>query len=75
MNDRCVYTIKLLGEVTVDELNAMSPIEMTVVNAEPTSTLVSVSTDQSGLVGLLSTLHGRGFVLLAVTRAEHTGKA
>jgi hypothetical protein len=39
---------------------------MTVIQADMISRLFSVRTDQSGLIGLIRHLHGRGFVLLSV---------
>ena len=66
MNDICTYLIQLHGQVNESDLNAMSPIQMTVVQADTASMLLTVCTDQSGLIGLLRHLHGRGFVLLSV---------
>jgi hypothetical protein len=39
---------------------------MTVVQGDAESTLFLVRTDQSGLIGMLRYLHGRGLVLLSV---------
>ena len=66
MNDICTYLIQLRGQVNESDLNAMSPIQMTVVRVDTAATLFTVCTDQSGLIGLLRHLHGRGFVLLSV---------
>ncbi len=66
MNDICTYLIQLCGQVNESDLNAMSPIQMTVVRVDTASMLLTVCTDQSGLIGLLRHLHGRGFVLLSV---------
>jgi hypothetical protein len=68
MNDICTYLIQLCGQVDESDLDEMSPIQMTVVRADAASTLFTVCTDQSGLIGLLRHLHGRGFVLLSVYR-------
>ena len=68
MNDICTYLIQLRGQVNESDLNAMSPIQMTVVRVDTASMLFTVCTDQSGLIGLLRHLHGRGFVLLSVYR-------
>ena len=68
MNDICTYLIQLCDQVNESDLNAMSPIQMTVVRADTASTLFTICTDQSGLIGLLRHLHGRGFVLLSVYR-------
>jgi hypothetical protein len=69
MNDIFTYHIRLRGQVAEGEINAMSPLEMTVERADADATLFRVRTDQSGLVGLLRHLHGLGFVLLSVSRA------
>jgi len=66
MNDICTYLIQLCGQVNESDLNAMSPIQMTVVRVDTPSTLFTICTDQSGLIGLLRHLHGQGFVLLSV---------
>ena len=67
MNDVCTYHIQLRGLVDESEVNAMSPLEMTVERVDQAATLITVCTDQSGLIGLLRHLHGLGFVLLSVT--------
>ena len=66
MNDICTYLIQLCGQVDENDLNAMSPIQMTVVRMDTVATLFTICADQSGLVGLIRHLHGRGFVLLSV---------
>jgi hypothetical protein len=66
MNDICTYLIQLRDQVNENDLNAMSPIQMTVVRVDTAATLFTVCTDQSGLIGLIRHLHGRGFVLLSV---------
>ena len=67
MNDICTYHIQLHGQVDEGEVNAMTPLRMTLERAEPAATLFSVSTDQSGLIGLLRHLHGLGLMLLTVS--------
>jgi hypothetical protein len=67
MNDACTYHIQLDGQVDEGEVNAMTPLQITLERAEPAATLFSVSTDQSGLIGLLRHLHGLGLILLSVT--------
>lgn len=66
MNDLCTYTIELSGQVDEQDINGMSPLEITVVQAEPDSTSLTVCTDQSGLIGLMRHLHGMGLVVLSV---------
>lgn len=67
MPDQHTYLILLRGSVSIDELNALTPLRMTQVRAEATTTRVTVSTDQAGLIGLMRHLHGLGFQFLSVT--------
>jgi len=70
VKDTYTYRLHLRGQVTEQEINALSPLQMTVENAGADSMLVSVCTDQSGLVGLLRHLHGLGFVFLSILRTD-----
>jgi hypothetical protein len=70
MNDICIYYIRLRGQVNEGEINTMSPLEMRVKQMDTAATLFAAPTDQSGLIGLLRHLHGRGFVLLSVHRDQ-----
>jgi hypothetical protein len=65
-----VYRIEVQGQVDEGDINAMSPFQMTVERADTAATLFTVHTDQSGLIGLMRHLHGRGIVFLAVTRVD-----
>jgi hypothetical protein len=66
MDELQPYQIEIRGRADANDLNAISPLKMTVVRMEAELTLFTVLTDQSGLIGLLRHLHGRGFVLLSV---------
>ena len=74
MDDTCVYQIEVRGQVDENDLNAMSPLHMTVALVDADKELpyasmrLAVRTDQSGLIGLLRHLHARGLVLLSVHR-------
>jgi hypothetical protein len=68
MQEICTYQIEVQGQMDENDLNAMSPLEMTVIRGDTAATLFTICADQSGLVGLIRHLHGRGFVLLSVTR-------
>ncbi len=68
MNDICCYTILLRGQVSESEINATGPLQVKVIQVEPHFTQLAFSTDQSGLVGLISYLHGLGFILLSMKR-------
>jgi hypothetical protein len=68
MHENCTYQIKVRGQVDENDLNVMSPLQVTVVGMDARATLISIHTDQSGLVGLMRHLHGRGFELLSLYR-------
>ncbi len=68
MRNICTYYIKVRGQVDEHDLNAGSPLQMTVVQMDTAATLFTIYADQSGLIGLMRYLHGRGFVLLSVNR-------
>ena len=68
MDELCTYRIEVRGQVDENDLNAMSPLQMTVVRVDTTATLFTACTDQSGLIGLMRHLHGRGLVFLSVLR-------
>lgn len=70
IKDIGTYQIKLYGQVSETEINALSPLQMTVEQTGPNGTLLSLSTDQSGLVGILRHLHGLGFVFLSIVRMD-----
>jgi len=71
MHDICIYHVEVGGQVLENDINAMGPYEMRAVQANTKATQFTIRTDQSGLIGLLRHLHGRGFVLLSITR-EHS---
>jgi len=68
MQEICTYHIAVQGQVNENELNTMSPLEMSVVRKDSAYTVFVTQTDQSGLIGLIRHLHGLGFVLLSFTR-------
>jgi hypothetical protein len=66
MNDPRTYLIRLDGQAGEDEINATSPVRVAALEAGEGGTVLSVRTDQSGLVGLIRHLHGLGFVLVSM---------
>ncbi len=68
MDDFCTYQIEVRGRIDEKDLNAMSPLPITIVRAESSSLQFSVYTDQAGLIGLLRHLHGRGIIFLSIMR-------
>lgn len=70
----CTYSIRVRGEVDESPFNTKSPLQLTVMEANPDSTLFQISTDQSGLIGMMRHLHAQGFVLLSVFRGGYQEK-
>ena len=74
MHELCIYRIKVRGQVDERDLNAMSPLRITMVQTDVgeehpyAATLFTIHADQSGLIGLMRHLHGRRLVLLSVNR-------
>ncbi len=71
MDDICFYTVQLRGLVSDGELNALGPLQVKAVQAGLQCTLLTFSADQSGLVGLISYLHGQGYIILGLKRVEN----
>jgi hypothetical protein len=70
MNDSCIYRIEICGEADEDEINAISPLRVSIDLSDAGSSLLTVCTDQSGLIGLMRHLHGLGYVFLSLKRVE-----
>ena len=68
MHESCSYEIKVRGQVEAGELNTGSPVLMRVVGGDGLATRLAIEADQSGLMGLMRHLHGRGLVILLVRR-------
>lgn len=68
MYDFYVYQIEIEGQVDEKAFNTTSPLQMSVIQVDEDSTIFTVHTDQSGLIGLMRHLHGRGFVFLSLRR-------
>ena len=67
------YLVELKGKVDLQELNAFSPVRMALVTAGLDSTSFTLSTDQSGLIGLLRLLHARGIEIMVSTKRSTAG--
>lgn len=68
MQDFCVYQIEVKGQVDEKSFNTKGPLQMTVIRVDTESTLFTIYTDQSGLIGLMRHLHNQGFVFLSLSR-------
>jgi hypothetical protein len=66
MDDVGTYQIEVQGPVDELDLTTMSPLLLSAVQAGPASMRFTVRTDQSGLVGLIRYLHGRGLIFLSI---------
>ena len=75
MDELNTYQIELGGRLDEDDLTQASPFQMTLLHQSEEATSFTVRTDQSGLIGLLRHLHGRGLTLLAVDCQRSAGQA
>jgi len=81
MNSTSIYTLQIRGQINVNELNPMSPHHMTALESQSMDTLLSIQTDQSGMIGMLVHLHNLGLTVYSVQwddqlapRPEHSEK-
>ena len=65
MQDRRIYQIQIGGRIAEDEIAPFSPPGWKIEPGAAGGSLLTVQTDQSGVVGLIRHLHGLGFELLA----------
>lgn len=59
------YRIELQGQISVEELNTMSPVQMVLIEITSEYTAFTIYTDQSGMLGLLRHLHNLGIVIVS----------
>lgn len=64
------YEICLAGELEDAGGLADGPLRTTVLRADERATVIAVRADQSGLIGMLRHLHGRGLVILLARRGD-----
>jgi hypothetical protein len=65
------YQLEVQGQINESDFNATSPHRVKVEKTDDTATLLTLRTDQSGLVGLIRHLHHQDFVLLSVSLYQH----
>lgn len=70
VNDSYVYRIRLRGCMAENDLQAIQMLQIFGIRMERGNTTFAISTDQSGLMGFLRQLHGRGLELLSVQCEE-----
>lgn len=66
INDQCTYQIILHGRVEAADLLPYAPPGLTVHRDETGRAILTVRTDQSGLVGLIRLLHGLGLAIHSI---------
>ena len=66
MMDTQQYYILLRGRIDPGEIGTASPLDMKIERMDTQNTKLEVLTDQSGIIGQLRYLHGRGLVILSV---------
>ena len=71
MEDICTYQILVRGQAAEVDLQPFCPPGLTLEQLEP-NTLLTVVTDQSGIIGLIRNLHGLGLMLLSVNCLAQT---
>lgn len=66
MDDICTYQLRVRGSLEAADIEAFCP---TGLQTEPVGhdTLLTLQTDQAGLIGLIRKLHGLGLFLLTIT--------
>lgn len=64
--DMQVYQIRLRGQMDEDFANAFCPAGTLRTDEGETTLLANICTDQSGIIGLIRTLHNLGCTILAV---------
>ena len=66
MHDLCIYQIEIQNHMDQESFNAASPLQIDVVEIKQATTLFTITTDQSGLIGLLRHLHRVGYKIIFV---------
>jgi len=70
MDNQCTFLIKIRGAANESDINLLAPRELKVRHSSSRDTLLVVPSDQSGLLGVLSYLHGLGFEFLSIIRLD-----
>jgi len=70
MDNVCTYHVVVKGQPDESDLSLGSPLALMVLRESAAATVFTICTDQSGLIGMIRYLHGRGFVLLSISRRE-----
>ncbi|MBP7961038.1 MAG: hypothetical protein KBG20_00475 [Caldilineaceae bacterium] len=65
--DQRVYQIRFSGQMDEEFVAAFCPAQTLLTDEGDTTLLANIRTDQSGIIGLIRTLHNLGCTILAVT--------
>jgi hypothetical protein len=66
MNDIRIYQIQISGQIAESEIASFCPPGSEIELDGKDCSILTVHTDQSGWIGLIRQLHGRGFELLSI---------
>ena len=60
-----IYEIKICGTLDADWVAAYCPVDVKIVQDESNTTLSNIHADQSGIIGLIRSLHNSGYIILS----------
>ncbi len=66
MQDIRIYQIEISGQIVESDIAPFSPPAWIIEPGEKGSSVLTVRTDQAGLVGFIRHLHALGFELLSI---------
>lgn len=66
-NDVRTYKIQIDGRVEEADFHASSPLPFVIKHIEGGNTMVTVKTDQPGIIGMIRHLHGLGLTLISIS--------
>ncbi|MEA4906050.1 MAG: hypothetical protein GYA17_05950 [Chloroflexi bacterium] len=70
MGDAGIYYIRVRGLLAAGDIEPFSPPGLHIAPLGEEGSLLSVCTDQAGVIGLIRSLHGMGIILQALERQE-----
>ncbi len=70
MEEFLEYRIQIQGKFDRDDLNRNSPVNLFLGEGSGSDSYIEVTTDQSGLIGVLRYLHQRGIVIRSMNLIE-----
>jgi hypothetical protein len=70
IEDIFCYQIEVKGKLAGEDLQTFSPKELVLEPSGEDNTRLILRTDQAGMIGLIRSLHGLGFVILLVNTRQ-----